>query len=229
MSHTTAASTTASRTVPLGMTSRATRFASASVVPLALAAAFLAATAATAGTARAQASVEQPSVLSRFEFVVSSGALLPTGDQRDALKRAKMTIAQLSYAVRPYLAVTTSMGWARSRDIATAGAPKLDVFTYDVGAELRADRWLSGKALTFTPFAGAGAGGRSYNYRSLDVDAAHNLAAYGSAGGELGYRRIRFRVEARDYVTGFKPLTGSGTAERRNDVSVMAGLRITAH
>jgi hypothetical protein len=223
MSHTTAAPTTATRTMPLGTTNNGARFASASVVPLALAAAFL------AGTARAQTSAQQPSVLSRFEFVVSSGALLPTGDQRDALKRAKMTIAQLSYAVRPYLAVTTSMGWARSRDVATTNAPKLDVFTYDVGAELRADRWLSGKALTFTPFAGAGAGGRSYNYRSLDVDAAHNLAAYGSAGGELGYRRIRFRVEARDYVTGFKPLIGNGTAERRNDVSVMAGFRITAH
>ena len=178
-----------------------------------------------ADTARAQAVAAHATVLSRFEFIVSSGALLPTGDQRDALKRANMTIAQLSYAVRPYLAVTSSVGWARSRDIATVGAPKLDIFTYDVGA----DRWLSGRALTFTPFAGAGAGGRSYNYRSLDVDATNNLAAYGSAGGELGYRRIRFRVEARDHVTAFKPLTANGAAGRRNDVSVMAGLRITAH
>lgn len=174
-------------------------------------------------------STARPSVLSRFEFVVSDGALLPTGDQRDALKNARMNLAQLSFAVRPYLAVTTSAGWARSRDIATTGAPKLDVFTYDVGAELRANRWLSGKALTFTPFAGAGAGGRSYNYRSLDVDATHNLAAYGSAGGELGYRRIRFRLEARDYVTGFKPMMANGASGRRNDVSVMAGFRITAH
>ena len=174
-------------------------------------------------------STARPSVLSRFEFVVSDGALLPTGDQRDALKNARMNLAQLSFAVRPYLAVTTSMGWARSRDIATTGSPKLDVFTYDVGAELRADRWLSGKAFTFTPFAGAGAGGRSYNYRSLDVDATHNLAAYGSAGGELGYRRIRFRLEARDYVSGFKPMMANGASGRRNDVSVMAGFRITAH
>ncbi len=207
------------------------RFAPAALAPLALAQAAVAAAllAAAAGTAGAQDSTAHPSVLSRFEFVVSSGALLPTGDQRDALKSAKMTIAQLSYAVRPYLAVTTSMGWARSRDVAMTDAPKLDVFTYDVGAELRADRWLSGKALTFTPFAGAGAGGRSYNYRSLDVDPTHNLAAYGSAGGELGYRRIRFRLEARDYVTGFKPMMANGATGRRNDVSVMAGFRITAH
>ena len=227
MSHTTAAPTTATRVLRTRATASLTaRFGSAAIAPFALMAVVLAGS---AETGFAQAVAEHSSVLSRFEFVVSSGALLPTGDQRGALKRANMTIAQLSYAVRPYLAVTTSAGWARSRDIATVAAPKLDIFTYDVGAELRADRWLSGRALTFTPFAGAGAGGRSYNYRSLDVDATHNLAAYGSAGGELGYRRIRFRVEARDYLTGFKPLTANGATGRRNDVSVMAGFRITAH
>ena len=72
-----------------------------------------------AASAGAQSAPEHPSVLSRFEFIVSDGALLPTGDQRDALKNARMNLAQLSYAVRPYLAVTTSMGWARTRDIAS--------------------------------------------------------------------------------------------------------------
>ena len=214
MSHTATAPTTASRT---------SRFAAASIAPVAVATALLVLA---SGSACAQGAAERPSVRSRFEFIVSDGALLPTGDQRDALKHARMNLAQVSYAVRPYLAVTTSMGWARTRDIATVDAPKLDVFTYDVGAELRADHWLSGHALTFTPFAGGGAGGRSYNYRSLDVDATHNLAAYGSAGGELGYRRIRFRVEARDYVTGFAPLTANGATVRRNDVSLMGGFRI---
>ena len=224
MSHTTAAPATATDgLITRAVTGRAARFGAESIASAALAAGMLVAAGSTAG---AQAATERPSVRSRFEFVVSDGALLPTGDQRDALKNARMNLAQLSYAVRPYLAVTTSMGWARTRDIATAGAPKLNVFTYDVGAELRADRWLSGHALTFTPFAGAGAGGRSYNYRSLDVDATNNLAAYGSAGGELGYRRIRFRVEARDYVTGFAPLAANGATVRRNDVSLMGGVRI---
>ena len=216
MSHTTAAPATAAHGL-------IRRFGATSIAPAALAAAMLVAV---VSTADAQTAAARPSVRSRFEFIVSDGALLPTGDQRNALKNARMNLAQLSYAVRPYLAVTTSMGWARTRDIASVNTPKLNVFTYDVGAELRADRWVSGHALTFTPFAGAGAGGRSYNYRSLDVDATHNLAAYGSAGGELGYRRIRFRVEARDYVTGFKPLQSNGASERRNDVSLMGGFRI---
>ncbi len=224
MSHITAAPTTATHgLITRPATVRAARFAAASIAPVALAAAMLVAA---VGTAGAQAAAQRTTLRSRFEFVVSDGALLPTGDQRDALKNARMNLAQLSYALRPYLAVTSSMGWARSRDIATANAPKLDVFTYDVGAELRAERWLSGRALTFTPFAGGGAGGRSYNYRKLDEDATHNLAAYGSAGGELGYRRIRFRVEARDYVTGFAPLSASGPTVRRNDVSLMGGFRV---
>ena len=44
-------------------------------------------------------------------------------------------------------------------------------------------------------------------------------------GGELGRGRVRLRLEARDYVTGFKPLAGGGPTDTRNDVVVMAGLR----
>ncbi len=102
------------------------------------------------------------------------------------------------------------------------------MFTYDVGAEVRAPSWISGKAMTFTPFAGAGAGGRSYNYRTLDVDATHNVAAYGSVGGEFGVRRVHVRLEARDYVTGFKPLSGTGAARTGNDNRLMAKPRFVA-
>ena len=78
------------------------------------------------------------------------------------------------------------------------------------------------------PFAGVGAGARSYNYRSLDVGATHNPAAYGSVGGVVGVGRVRLRVEARDYVTGFKPLNGEGNTAWRNDVALMFGFRLGA-
>lgn len=186
------------------------------------------ATAILVGSTRAADAQTASDRKSRFEFLVSSGSLVPIGAQRDAIKRGDLTAAQLSYLVRPGFAVTSSIGWTRSRDITTAANPKLDVFTYDVGAEARANRWFDGSAVTFRPFAGVGAGARSYNYRSLNVDATHNLAAYGSVGGELGYRRVRLRLEARDYVTGFKPLVAGGATGRRNDVAVMAGLHIVA-
>jgi hypothetical protein len=163
----------------------------------------------------------------RWAFIVNSGTVVPTGAQRSAIKRGSLTAAQLSYLVRRGVAATASFGWARTRDVASVDDPKVDMFTYDVGVELRASRWLDRGTLSFSPFAGTGAGGRSYNYRSLDVDATHNLAAYASAGGELGIgSRVRLRLEARDYLAGFKPLGGGGSARTRNDLNVMAGLRL---
>jgi hypothetical protein len=159
----------------------------------------------------------------RWELLVPSGALMPTGQQRDAIRSGNLSAVQLTYVVRPAVAITSMFGWARSRDVATSGSPKLDVFTYDVGAELRAP----GSKKGITTFAGAGVGGRSYNHRKLDADATHNLSAYASAGGEFGIRRLRVRIEARDYVSGFKSLAGGGESRTGNDVVVMAGLRWT--
>jgi hypothetical protein len=178
-----------------------------------------------AHTSAAQTSIAPPG---RWELRLPSGALVSTGAQRGTIKDAELSAAQLSYAVRPRLAVTTTLGWARSRDIASEGDPKLDVFTYDVGAEARAPQWLDGERLTFSPFLGAGIGGRSYNYRGLDVDATHNVSAYGTVGGEAGLGRIRLRLEVRDYVAGFKPLDGSGLASTHNDVVVMFGVNLAA-
>jgi hypothetical protein len=194
---------------------------------LAVIAAVLGSTLTTAHVAAAQEpQTRQPSdTAGRWSLMMPSGTLLPTGAQRQTIKRGNVSAIQLSYAPSQTFAVTSMFGWARSRDIATDGAPKLDVFTYDIGIEARGPR---ASAIGFTPFAGAGAGGRSYNYRKLDIDATHNLAAYTSAGADLGVRRVHVRLEARDYVTGFKPLTGQGSARTANDVVVMLGLRIVS-
>ncbi len=165
----------------------------------------------------------------RWDILFTSGAFIPAGDQRDVLKDAQASAVQLSWLVRPSLAVTGSFGWARSRDRITVNAPKLDVFTSDLGVEYRAPQLFAGHAVTFSPFAGLGAGARSYNYRKLDVDATHNLAAYGAVGGEIGMGRVGLRVEVRDYTAGFKPLIGTGASETRNDVSIMAGLKFNWH
>lgn len=181
-----------------------------------------------AGDATAQAAPDSAS-RHRWEFMMSSGALVPTGAQRDVLKDAQLSTAQLSYVIGARLAVTAMTGWARSRDIASPGNPKLDVFTYDVGAEVRAPRWASTTKVAFTPLVGVGVGARSYNHRALNVDATHNVAAYASVGGELGMGRVGLRLEARDYVSGFKPLTGTGSAATRNDLSLLIGLRFNRH
>ncbi len=161
-----------------------------------------------------------------WEVLTSSGALLPTGAERSAIKNAPISTVQLSYVVQSRFAVTSMVGWGRTRDIGTVDAPKLDVFTYDVGAEARAPHWIERESVSFSPFIGIGAGARSYNYRSLDVDATHNMAAYSATGGELGIGRVHLRLEVRDYVSGFKPLDGRGASAIRNDFVALIGLRL---
>jgi hypothetical protein len=166
---------------------------------------------------------------SAWELRFTSGAFVPTGAQRNFLKDAQVSAAQLSWVVRPSLAVTGTFGWARSRDLASVDTPKLDVFSSDVGIELRGAERFADRAVTFKPFAGLGAGARSYNYRNLDVAATNNLAGYGTVGGELGMGRVGLRLEVRDYATGFKPLVGTGVSDSRNDMMMMLGLRFNRH
>ena len=174
----------------------------------------------------AQSASAQPG---KFEFRMTGGGLVATGAQRNFLKDAQYSAAQVSWLMRPSLAVTGTFGWARSRDVASANSPKLDVFTSDLGVEARPAKWNLSRAVTFSPFVGVGAGARSYNYRKLDVDATNNLAGYGAVGGELGVGRVGVRIEARDYATGFKPLTSRGSSDTRNDVVIMAALRFNRH
>jgi len=83
--------------------------------------------AASCRSAPAQSEIEKKPT---WEFLVSSGTVVPTGVQRDDIKRGNLTAAQLSYVMRPELALTATLGWARSRDVASADNPKLDVFTF---------------------------------------------------------------------------------------------------
>ena len=159
-----------------------------------------------------------------WEFRVPGGALLPTGDQGRTLANSHLTAVQLSWVVRPQIALTGTFGWARSRDIASINHPKLDVFSADIGMEARSSEWFSEGPLSLGGFVGLGAGARSYNYRSLNVDMTNNLAGYASVGGELGMGRVGLRIEVRDYVTGFKPLVGAGRSDTRNDMVIMGSL-----
>lgn len=158
-----------------------------------------------------------------WEILVPTGRLIPTGDQRDDVQRGGLTALQISRAVRPRFALTTTLGWARSHDAAAPERSKLDVFLLDLGTELRAPRLVRGRG-AFGAFVGAGAGVRAYNHRELDVF-TRNVAAYGSAGGEVGFRRAHLRIEGRNYVTGFQDFARLEGAVARNDVVVMVGLR----
>jgi hypothetical protein len=175
--------------------------------------------------AKAQGIASSPGL--GFEVRPYAGAYIPTGDQRDLLKDAVLVGAQASYRILPQLAVTGTLGWAPSKDRIADGDQTLDLYQYDLGAEVRAPSWFasSAGAWDFTPFAGIGVGGRTYDYRDLDVDSKTNVAGYGALGAELGFGRTGVRFEARDYVSQFEPLSG-GDTKTRNDVTLAAGLTL---
>ena len=152
------------------------------------------------------------------------GAYIPTGDQRDFLKDAVLVGGQASWRVIPAFAITGTFAWSPSKDRMTAGDQTLDIFQYDLGAELRADSWYDGGLITLTPFVGLGAGGRTYSYRDLNVGNTTNFDGYGALGGDVGFGPVSLRIEARDYVSQFKPLSGSGDTKTRNDVGLVAGI-----
>jgi hypothetical protein len=152
------------------------------------------------------------------------GAYIPTGEQRDFLKDAVLVGAQASWDVNQNLGLTASFGWAPAKDRVSVGDQTLDAFQYDLGIEGRAPQWLG--TSTFAPFLGAGLGARTYSYRDLDVDSRSNLAGYTAIGFDLDVGPLGVRVEGRDYVSQFKPLTGGGDATTRNDLALLAGLAV---
>ena len=177
----------------------------------------LLALAAFTSTVRAQATSPQ------FEVRPFVGAFIPTGDQRDFLKDAVLVGGQAAWRVVPALALTGTFGWSPSKDRITAGNQTLDVYQYDVGAELRTLAY-DGGFVGLNPFVGLGVGGRTYSYRDLNVDSRTDFDGYGAVGGDIGFGPIALRIEARDYVSQFKPLTGTGSTKTRNDIGLAAGI-----
>jgi hypothetical protein len=151
------------------------------------------------------------------------GAYVPTGEQRDFLKDAVLAGAQGSLNFGSNFAVTGSFGWSPSKDKLTPGDQKIDTYQYDLGLEVRTpESYLGG----ITPFVGAGIGGRTYDYRDLNVDAKTNFDGYGALGVDVGAGRVGVRIEARDYISRFEPLTGTGGTKTRNDIGLFAGLGV---
>lgn len=152
------------------------------------------------------------------------GANIPTGDQRDFLKDAVLVGAQASWIATPNVSLTASLGWAPAKDKISAGDQTLDIYQYDLGLEGRSAATSVGR---FVPFIGAGLGGRTYNYRDLDVESKTNVAGYGALGVDVPLGGVSLRIEGRDYISRFEPLSGSGETKTRNDVALFAALGVT--
>lgn len=191
----------------------------ASLVALALAALTTGSAIARAQTAATHAPLP---VERAWSFRIASGSLVSMGSV-DQVKNANVTAAQLARRVSPHLSLTSSVAWARSRDLTSAASQKLDVFTSDLGIESRTNEWRSANT-TARMFAGVGGGLRSYAGRSDDANGTHHAAGYVAVGTDLGVRRIGLRLESRGYTTRFTPLSAVRTASTQRDIAIIGAL-----
>jgi hypothetical protein len=168
----------------------------------------------------ANAQMKTPPRLELRPFV---GAYVPMGDQSDLLTTGITAGAQAAYALTRHVSAVATFAWSSSEEKNFLG-DDINLFQYDVGAELAANKMLS-PIVMFRPFVGLGAGGRSYDYTDRESGAGTNVAGYGSIGAQVQLGRVGYRLEARDYISGFKGLSGEmSSSKTRDDVSITSGL-----
>ena len=165
----------------------------------------------------AQERWRQPSV----EIRPFAGAFLPVGAFDADFKSATMVGLQGAIEMNRHIHGIATVGWTHGHNrLFTSDVTH--IWQYDVGAELNAVKEM-GWGWYFRPFLGAGAGGRTYDYRDVDVKTTSCTAGYGSLGAEVQRNIVALRVEARDYLSCFEsPLTAKKNT--RNDIALTFGL-----
>ena len=155
------------------------------------------------------------------EVRLVTGAWVPTGAMRDDFGTATLVGVQGAARLGGQLRALLAVSWTHAHARRLPADDVTHVWQWDMGVErafgrARADGW------TVLPFAGLGAGLRSYDHRASG-DLRSCTAAYGALGGELRRGTLALRAEARDYVSCYEsPATGS--RQTRNDVGVTVGV-----
>ena len=140
----------------------------------------------------------------RLEVRPFAGRYIPIGSMRDEFKSANSFGVQTALELSQYFHVLASVGWTDGMSTNPAMTNgKTKVMQYDGGVEVNGVMPF-GTGWSFRPFAGGGAGARSYSYEEQGVGSRTGLSGYGTVGAELAKSAIAFRLEARGYVNSFK-------------------------
>jgi hypothetical protein len=152
------------------------------------------------------------------------GAYVPAGDQRDAFKDATMLGVQAAFEYNSlfHLVATTTWTHGHAR-VAGLSTDVTYIWQYDVGGEFGVFQDI-GESWSFRPFAGAGAGARTYDYRASLVDSEMCTAGYGSLGMELQRDLLGLRMEGRGYAHCFKAPVDGARRVTRYDGALMFGV-----
>jgi hypothetical protein len=169
-----------------------------------------------AGAANAQAPGITPEVR---PFV---GVSVPTGVQRDLFKDAAMFGIQGAVEMKPSFHLIGTFGWIPTETKYAVARENVNIFQYDLGAEVSLVRRLG--AWEFKPFVGLGGGARTYVYKADQLDNKTCAAGYGAVGAELQMGRAALRLEGRDNVFCFRSPIAGVESKTRNDVGLSLGV-----
>jgi hypothetical protein len=153
-----------------------------------------------------------------------AGVALPTGAHRRAFGSATFLGAQTSLRITNTIDVVTAFAWQPSTGKYAVADNHADVLVYNVGLE-RVFRAQRPDDRSFA-FAGAGVGGRAFDFSSSSLESTACFSAYGNVGA--GYQRGRssMRFEMRDNLFCYKqPIVGLD-AETHNEVTFSLGFGV---
>ena len=145
----------------------------------------------------------------RFELRPFGSLYVPVGSHADDFKSAAAYGLQAGLELSSSFHVLASGLWMDGRSKIPAFVDNgLTMWQFDLGVEANALHSLPGSWL-FRPFAGAGAGARTYDYRQSGFETSTCTAGYVALGTEFQRSVLAFRLESRGYATCFKqPFTG---------------------
>lgn len=172
--------------------------------------------------ASASVATAQMPVKPIVELRPMAGVFIPTGPQADAFKTAVMYGAQAAVEVHPTLHLLGTFAWSPGHSKFAVLDRAVNVYQYDLGAEFNLLKPL-GAGWDLKPFLGLGAGARTYDYAASNLSTWTQAAGYAAAGTEFQYGVTALRIEARDYLYGFKdPVTD--LSRTRNEVALSIGV-----
>ena len=157
-----------------------------------------------------------------WELRLVAGTAIPTGAHRTSFAGAPLVGSQLGLRLTPTLDLVGSFDWQPSDAKYSADIRRANVLVYNVGLEhgFRGERF---DRPSFVPFAGAGVGGRAYDFRGSSLASSACYAGYASAGAAYEHARSTLRLELRDNLFCFKTPVKPYEQTARNEISLLAG------
>lgn len=144
----------------------------------------------------------------RLELRPFAGMYVPAGSMADDFKSATLFGIQPALELNQNFHILGTLGWTDGRSkIGALTDDRAALWQYDLGLEVNGFKDI-GYGWLFRPFAGVGAGARTYDYEASGVGSRTCTSGYGALGTEFQKLAIALRAESRGYVNCFKqPLT----------------------